>query len=217
MRGSRALSAMATYTWSKATDFGWTQDICCQQDINNLAAEKGLASQDQRHRFTTNVLYDLPFGRAQKGLVNKILGGWRSGALLIISSGFPGNPAVSGNLDNVPDNTDRPDRIGNGNVSNPTPDKWWDIAAFRKQAAFTFGNSGRNVLTGPGTFNIDFVTSKETRIGERKRVEFRAEFFNLTNTPNFGQPAADISNASFGKITSARTPRQMQLGLKLYF
>lgn len=206
MRGSRALSAMATYTWSKATDFGWTQDICCQQDINNLAAEKGLASQDQRHRFTTNVLYDLPFGRAQKGLVNKMLGGWRSGALLIISSGFPGNPAVSGNLDNVPDNTDRPDRIGNGNVSNPTPDKWWDIAPFRKQAAFTFGNSGRNVLTGPGTFNIDFVTSKETRIGERKRVEFRAEF-STSPTRRTSASRRRIFPMRVSERSPARAPR----------
>ena len=215
-RMARGLSALATYTWAKAMDFGWT-GTCCQQDINNLAAEKALASQDQRHRLTTNVLYDLPFGRGRKGLVDKLIGGWRGGALLTVSSGFPGNPAISGNPDNVPDNTDRPDRIGNGSVANPNPDKWWDLAAFRRQAAFMFGNSGRNVLTGPGTFNLDFITSKDTRIGERKRLEFRAEFFNLTNTPNFGQPAADIANANFGRITSARSGRQMQLGLKFYF
>ncbi|HWQ55457.1 MAG TPA: TonB-dependent receptor [Bryobacteraceae bacterium] len=216
-RMARGLSTLATYTWAKVTDFGWTQDICCQQDINNLAAEKGLASHDQRHRFTSNVIYDLPFGRGQKGWVNKLIGGWRSGGLLTITSGFPGNPTVSGNPDNVPDNTDRPNRVGEGSVANPSPNKWWDVTAFQKQAAFTFGNSGRNVLTGPGTFNIDFVASKDTAIGESKRLEFRSEFFNLTNTPNFGQPTADISNANFGKITSARSARQMQLGLKLYF
>ncbi|MBL8294110.1 MAG: TonB-dependent receptor, partial [Bryobacterales bacterium] len=184
---------------------------------NNLAAEKGVASHNQRHRFTANALYDLPFGRGQKGVVNKMIGGWRGGALLTIASGFPGNPAISGNPDNVPDNTDRPNRIGAGSVANPTPDKWWDVTAFQRQPAFTFGNSGRNVLTGPGTFNIDFVASKDTAIGERKRVEFRAEFFNMTNTPNFGQPTADIANANFGRITSARAARQVQLGLKFYF
>lgn len=216
-RMAHGLSAMSTYTWAKVMDFGWTQDICCQQDINNLAAEKAIASQDQRHRLTTNLLYDIPFGRDQKGFLNKLTGGWRTGTMLIVSSGFPGNPSISGNTDNVPDNTDRPNRIGNGSVSDPTPNKWWDVTAFQRQAAYTFGNSGRNVLIGPGTFNIDFVASKDTRIGEHKRLEYRAEFFNLTNTPNFGQPTADVSNASFGKITSARTPRQMQMGLKLYF
>ena len=216
-RMAHGLSVLGTYTWSKVIDFGWTQDICCQQDINNLAAEKALASQDQRHRFTTNVLYDFPFGRDQRGVLKKVIAGWRSGALMTIASGFPGNPAISGNPDNVPDNTDRPNRIGNGSVSNPSPDKWWDLTAFQKQAPFTFGNSGRNVLTGPGLFNIDFVVSKDTAIGERKRLEFRSEFFNLTNTPNFGQPSADISNVNFGRITSARSGRQMQMGLKLYF
>ncbi|MGJ5814544.1 TonB-dependent receptor domain-containing protein [Paludibaculum fermentans] len=216
-RMARGLSVLGTYTWAKVTDFGWTQDICCQQDINNLAAEKALASHDQRHRFTTNVLYDLPFGGDSRGVLKKVIAGWRSGALLTIASGFPGNPTVSGNPDNVPDNTDRPNRIGDGSVSNPSPNKWWDVTAFQKQAPFTFGNSGRNVLTGPGSFNIDFIVSKDTTIGESKRLEFRSEFFNLTNTPNFGQPSADISNANFGRITSARSARQMQMGLKLYF
>lgn len=216
-RMARGLSTLMAYTWSKAMDFGWTQDICCQQDINNLAAEKGLASHDQRHRFTANALYDLPFGRTPKGVVSRLIGGWRAGTLLTIASGFPGNPAISGNPDNVPDNTDRPNRVGVGSVANPTPDKWWDVTAFARQANFSFGNSGRNVLTGPGTFNIDLVISKDTAISETKRLEFRTEFFNFTNTPNFGQPTADIANANFGRITSARTPRQMQMGLKLYF
>lgn len=216
-RMASGLSLLTSYTWSKAIDFGWTQDTCCQQDIDNLAAEKGLASHDLRHRVTANALYDLPFGRNQKSLATKLIGGWRAGALMTIASGFPGNPSIAGNPDNVPDNTDRPDRIGDGSVPDPGPDRWWDVTAFRRQALYTFGNSGRNVLTGPGTFNIDFVASKDTAIGERKRLEFRAEFFNLTNTPNFGQPTADVSNANFGRITSAKTGRQGQLGLKLYF
>jgi hypothetical protein len=216
-RMSRGLSTLIAYTWSKAMDFGWTQDICCQQDINNLAAEKGLASHAQKHRLTANALYDLPFGRNRKGVLEAVTGGWRAGTLLTVASGFPGNPAISGNPDNVPDNTDRPNRIGNGSVANPTPDRWWDASAFARQPVFTFGNSGRNVLTGPGTFNIDFVVSKDTRIGERRRLEFRSEFFNFTNTPNFGQPTADIASANFGRITSARAARQMQMGMKFYF
>ncbi|MBI5396881.1 MAG: hypothetical protein HZA91_16420, partial [Verrucomicrobia bacterium] len=212
------------YTLAKNMDFGWTQDICCQQNIDNLAAEKALASQNQKHRWTANGIYELPFGKGKRfggnsgALVSKLIEGWRVGVLLTVASGFPGNPSISGNPDNVPDNTDRPNRIGSGSVDNPTIDRWWDATAFQKQALYTFGNSGRNVLTAPGTHSANLVTSKSTTLGERKRLEFRAEFFNFTNTPNWSAPSTtDISNPNFGKIFGAAAPREMQLGMKIYF
>ena len=223
-RLSRGVTFFSSYTLSKTMDFGWTQDICCQQNIDNLAAENALASQHQKHRFTANGLYELPLGKGKRygassgTFIAKLLEGWRVGAMLTVTSGFPSNPSVSGNPDNVPDNTDRPDRIGAGNVDNGTIDKWWDIAAFKRQALYTFGNSGRNVLTAPGTHSANLVTSKSTTVGETRRVEFRAEFFNFTNTPNFGAPSTtDVLNPNFGKIFGAAAPREMQLGLKLYF
>jgi hypothetical protein len=131
---------------------------------------------------------------------------------------MPSNPSVSGNPDNVPDNTDRPNRVGSGRVDNPTIDRWWDSTAFAKQSAYTFGNSGRNVLTAPGVATANLVTSKNTRIGETMRLEFRAEFFNFTNTPNFSAPSTtDVTNPNFGKIFSASTPREMQFGVKFYY
>ncbi len=222
-RFARGLAFFGSYTFSKAMDFGWTQDICCAQDQNNLAAERALASQDQRHRFTANGIYELPFGKGRRlwssppPVANLIVSGWRVGALLTLASGLPGNPSISSNRDNVPDNTDRPDRIGTGSVANPTVDRWWDPAAFRAQALYTFGNSGRNVLTSPGVRSANVVISKSTAVRERQQVEFRAEFFNFTNTPNFGVPTLDVANPNFGKIFSAGAPRQMQFGLKYYF
>jgi hypothetical protein len=224
-RYSQGLNLTAAYTWSKSMDFGWTQDACCQQDIDNLAAENGLSSQDQRHRFTANALYELPFGSGKRflgsahGVAGKLVEGWRIGTIATLQSGFPVNPAVSGNRDNVPDNTDRPDRIGNGMYPSDqrSPDHWFDPAAFAVPALYTFGSSGRNVLTAPGVVNFDLVAAKFTTIGENRRLEFRAEFFNVTNTPNFGAPVANISSTTFGKIFSAAAPRQIQLGLKFYF
>jgi len=222
-RFGHGLTFFSSYTFSKNMDFGWTQDICCQQDINNLAAEKALASQNQKHRWTANGLYELPFGKGKRffsgsgAVVSKLVEGWRVGSLLTVSSGFPANPSISGNPDNVPDNTDRPDRVGNGNLDNGTVDRWWDINAFRRQALYTFGNSGRNVLTAPGVYTANLVTSKVTTMGENKRLEFRAEFFNFTNTPNFSAPTTDVANPNFGKIFGASTPREMQFGLKFYF
>lgn len=215
-RFSRGLHFLGAYTWGKAMDFGWTQDSCCQQDIDNLAAEKGLAAHDIRHRFTSNVLYETPWKTGSRA-ANYVVAGWRLGAIATLHTGFPGNPAVSGNSDNVPDNTDRPDRIGRGDLPNPGLDGWWDPRAFRVQAPFTFGNSGRNVLTRPGQVNFDFIAGKMFPLRERKTIEFRAEFFNVTNTPAWGGPVENISNVTFGKIFSALTPRQVQFGLKYYF
>jgi outer membrane receptor protein involved in Fe transport len=222
-RFGQGFTLFASYTYSKTMDFGWTQDICCQQDINNLAAENALASQDQRHRVTANGMYELPFGRGRRfgtntsPLVSKIIGGWRVGALLTLASGLPANPSISGNPDNVPDNTDRPNRVANGNIDDPTVDRWWDPTAFQRQALYTFGNSGRNVLIAPGTRTANVVFTKSTQITESQRVEFRAELFNFTNTPNFGVPTTDVANPNFGKIFSAGPPRQLQFGLKYYF
>ncbi len=223
-RLGHGLTAMGTYTWAKTMDFGWTQDICCQQDINNLAAEKALASHDQRQRVTANAIYELPFGKGKRfgstapGWADKLMEGWRVGTSMTFATGMPSNPSVSGNPDNVPDNTDRPNRIGSGKVDNPTIDRWWDATAFVKQSAYMFGNSGRNVLTAPGVATANLVTSKNTRIKESMRLEFRAEFFNFTNTPNFSAPSTtDVTNPNFGKIFGASAPREMQFGLKFYY
>ena len=85
------------------------------------------------------------------------------------------------------------------------------------QPNYTYGNSGRNVLIGPGVTNLDFLLGKTFRLTERFRLQFRAESFNVTNTPAFGNPAANINAAGVGRITSAGEPRRVQFGLKLLF
>lgn len=222
-RYSSGFHFLGAYTWAKAMDHAWTQDACCQQDIDNLAAEKGLAPHDVRHRFTSNVIYELPFGKGKRWgagasrAARLAIEGWQLGVITALQTGNPGNVSVAGNLDNVPDNNDRPDRVGNGSLPNPTPDRWWDPAAFRPQRQFTFGNSGRHILTRPGLVNFDFITSKSIPVREQHRLELRFEFFNATNTPSFGGPSENISNANFGRVFSAGAPRQIQLGIKYYF
>jgi hypothetical protein len=94
----------------------------------------------------------------------------------------------------------------------------------RRTAQFVFGNSGRNILRGPGTKQLDFSLFKSFRLGENRRLQFRAEAFNALNTPQFNNPSSSIGFAGVAKITSAgsptvfqRTSRQVQLALKLYF
>ena len=122
----------------------------------------------------------------------------------------------------------RPDRIGDGRAADPTVEQWFDTTAFRRTAdsTGTFGTAGRNILRGPGQFNVDFSLIKTTRFG-RVDSELRIEAFNLLNHPQFAQPNGQLGNPGFGTITSmlsnpacascGTTERQIQLGLKLRF
>jgi hypothetical protein len=112
----------------------------------------------------------------------------------------------------------RADIVGDPKVSNPSNAQWFNPAAFAVPAPFTYGNSARNMLFGPGFFGWDAAVFKQTRLTERVSLEFRAESFNVLNHPTFGLPASNISvPATVGRITSASDPRATQFGLRLAF
>ena len=96
-------------------------------------------------------------------------------------------------------------------------DRWFDLAAFTIPPQYTYGNSGRNILFGPGLRSADLKLGKNFYFSERYRLEFRAEMFNFTNTPAFGLPNASVNLAQAGQIRSAGEPRRIQFGLKFYF
>jgi hypothetical protein len=112
---------------------------------------------------------------------------------------------------------DRPNLIGDARLSNPTPERWFNTAAFVIPPFGSFGNSGRNILDGPGYQNLNFSLVKNTAIKENINLQLRAEFFNLFNHPNFGLPDNFLGSPSFGSILSADSPRRIQFGLKLVF
>jgi hypothetical protein len=113
---------------------------------------------------------------------------------------------------------DRPDRIADGALSDPSVDRWFDPAAFTTPAQFTYGDAGRNILYGPGRVNVDLSIFKEFAVSQAVRLQFRAECFNLLNTAQFDLPNATIGTAAAGTITSiVGTPRQLQFGLKALF
>ena len=95
--------------------------------------------------------------------------------------------------------------------------KWFDTTAFSIPTAATFGNAGRNTLSGPGYWNLDLSLSKRFNITERFRAELRGEAFNLTNTPHFNNPTSALDSTQFGEVRSAFGERQIQLGIKLLF
>jgi hypothetical protein len=119
-----------------------------------------------------------------------------------------------------------PNRTGTGKIADPSIQRWFNTGDFVSPGNYIFGNSGRNILFGPGTKQVDFSVFKDFAFNESasRRLQFRAEAFNVLNTPQFNNPNAQIGNAAAGTITSAgapllyqRTSRQLQLALKLYF
>ena len=111
---------------------------------------------------------------------------------------------------------DRPNVVGNPHVSNPGPQAWFNTAAFSVPPG-QFGNAGRNILSGPGLETINFSIVKNTHVTERLNIQFRAEFFNLLNHPNFNLPDNFIGSPTFGQLVSAGDPRRIQFALKFLF
>jgi hypothetical protein len=227
-RFSQGLTFITTYTFSKAmTDApsfrSTAQESDTAMDPTNLALEWGRMGWDARHRFTTGYVYELPFGRGT-GLLNKIAGGWQLNGIVQLQSGNPFTIGVSGDIANIGapnNNTNRANYVG-GDPDLPgdqrTTERWFNTAAFATPATFTFGNVGRNTVDGPGLVSIDASLAKNTFVTERVNAQFRAEFFNMPNHPNYNTPGRFVNTPQFGTVVGQRTSaRQIQLALKLVF
>jgi hypothetical protein len=218
-RYARGLTFLASYAYSKTIALGDTASV---QNPLDWAAERAVSSQDMTHHFVGSAVYELPFGRGKtfgahwNGVTNAILGGWSVSPIASVDSGFPLNLSVRGKPSNTGQN-DRPNVVGDWHLSSPTVQEWFNTAAFVKNAKYTYGNAGRNILRGPGLFNLDLAAHKSFRITERLTAQLRLESFNSTNTPALGNPNTQVGNITFGQISSAGTPRDNQIGLKILF
>ncbi len=253
------------YTYSKALGEGYgrnegggaTQNT--YQNPRNRAAEKQRYGFDFRHSAIINFLYELPVpGSLNQGFAKYLFGGWQTNGIVVLRSGLPFTVSQNNTINTV-EAPVRPDRLQNGKLDNPTVNKWYDPDAFRVvtcqqpgnantdagRALNTYltqfchyGSAGQAILEGPGFKNVDFSVIKNIPIREQFRLQFRAEIFNLFNTPQFGTPVAGLSAAPLflptvaggafptqvtpsrgpGSITGIIAPmRQMQFGLKLLF
>ncbi len=226
-RYRQGLTMLASYTWAHTIDFtqGTLDDAAGTgpQDNWNLRRNRGNSVYDVRQRFVLSGVYDLPAGRGRKwlnmeGPVDWILGGWQVGSILFVRAGMPFTPTINTDISNT-GTTNRPDRLGNGSLpaGERSVRRWFDVTAFAIPRQYTYGNTGRNVLTGPGYRGMDLKIGKNFTFGEGRRVEFRCEMFNFSNTPHFDQPNTNVNIAQGGTITSAQAPRQIQLGLKFVY
>jgi hypothetical protein len=183
-----------------------------------VGAYRGVADFNVPHRFVLNYLWQLP--SPKQGVSKALLGGWQTTAIWNWQSGFPltitsgedrALTSIGNDLADVVKKASQTSGARGARIA-----KWFDTSAFTSARLGTFGNSGRNILQGPGTFNIDFSAHKAFTIRERLRLQYRAEFFNVLNHTLLNNPDTGVVNSNFGRITGARDPRIL-MALKLIF
>jgi len=223
-RRAHGLGFLASYTYSHSLDEG-TGSPGSILNPYNIRSDYGNSDLNVPNRFVASATYLLPFKAS--GKLNSVVQGWQVNAILNYFDGLPfsvGSPSGVG--DGLTPRAELASGVGNGSLpsNQRTLAKWFNTSAFTAAPAGQWGNSGRNILQGPGTKTIDFSFFKNTRLAEGNNLQIRAEFFNLLNTPQFNNPGATAGTSSIGIITSAgseptfqRIERQIQLAAKLSF
>ena len=225
-RFTGGLLLTSAYTWGKGMSFQRGDDGTLDFYVNprrNYAR----TDFDRTHTFVSSFVYDLPFGVGKrwlsKGLSSRILGGWQTNGILTLMSGLPVTLTASAAGLNLPGAVQtvnqiaplvRPEGIGTGAF-------WFNPSSFASPAPLTFGNTGINISNGPGFYDLDFSLFKNISINERFRLQLRAEAFNATNTPQYGNPGTSNTGSTFGRVTgycsASCGARDLQLGVKLLF
>lgn len=221
-RSSKGLTFTTAYTFSRLIeDAGAVFDSAVltgpvanfqAADSFNKRLEKDVSTGSVPHILSIGFVYELPFR-------NRITGGWQFAGIARAQSGSPIAVTQATNLNAFAGfGIQRPNRLTDPALPSDVRStaRWFNTAAFAQAPQFTIGNSSRNPVVGPGYKTLDLMLGKTFTLTERLRTEFRAEAFNLTNTPPLGNPNGSFGNAAFGTITTALDPRVFELVLKLH-
>ena len=228
-RFSHGLNFLANYTFAKFID-----DVNAAQEIGQVGggiqnlydrrAEKALAGNDVRNRFVLSSVYELPVGKGRRWLARgfgaMVLGGWNVGAIALLQAGSPyGLVTQTSNTNAFNPGSQRVNVLRDPALpsSERSVERYFDTTAVAAPAPYTFGNSGRALLTGPGIRNLDMSLLKNHRFRENWNLQFRLESLNVLNHANFEEPGRALGSAGFGVISAARDPRILQLGLRFEF
>jgi hypothetical protein len=220
-RFSRGFSVNANYTRSKSIDqgSGAGTDWPAFTDNNDFNFDRGPSDFNVPNRFVLSWVWDLPPVSGGAGAVRVITNNWNFSGILTRQSGMPFT-IFSGEDNSLTGNgLDRADQVGN--PARPSGvsavDEYFNTAAFIPNAIGTYGNIGRNSLSGPGLFDIDVSASKSIPVVKSTNVILRADIFNVFNHPNFHNPDGRFTDGTFGMITSANDPRILQFSAKYVF
>lgn len=229
-RMQHGVSIGGSYTFSKSIDnassIGGGGTVVAQ-DPTNLAAERGLSSFDQRHRFTADYLWELPFGHdkhwlADNGILRDIFGDWQWGGDWTIASGLPFTPRIQNNPQDVSRGTPgtlRPNVTGQPvSLANPGVLEWFNTAAFVVPPNGQFGNARRNSIEGPSHIVFNMSLTKAIPIKEGRVLDLRAQASNVFNTPYFTGLGTLVNSRTYGQITAADPGmRSLQLSARFHF
>ena len=225
-RFSRGLTFQTAYTYGRAIDEVLTSAAFATvtqnglQNPNNRSAERGRGDFDIQQRLVGSFLYEIP---SPQGFIRNVIGGWELGSIITLQEGRPFHVDAGRDRSLTAVRHDRSQIVGNPALpSNRSRGEkilhWFDAESFALAPVGSFGNSGRNNLQGPGLFNLDVSLRKKFSINERHSVDFRVDFFNLPNNPNFGTPRrGSATDRRLGQITGAGAGRIGQFSLKYIF
>jgi trimeric autotransporter adhesin len=227
-RLTQGIAVGASYTLSKSIDdassIAGAGGTVAQND-QDLAAERGLSSFDQRHRFTADFSYELPFGEGKPwltaGAASALFGHWVVNGNLQLASGTPYTATVVGAVADVARGTNGTLRANyNGapiSLTDPTAALFFNTAAFSIPAPGTFGNAGRNTIIGPGTSTLNFGLTKNIAFGQTRGLSIQVLANNLLNDVQFASIDTNLASPTFGRVTAVRPMRRVQITTRFRF
>jgi len=219
-RFANGVALLLSYTHSKMIDIG---NNGYRDPVVNRNLDRGLSQYNAPNRFVGSWNYQVPFGPGRrwfaKGIGATIVGGWEINGITTFQSGFSLTPGLSVNNCVCGNNAARPNISGDPMNGPQSLGQWFNTGVFSIPAQYTIGNAGRGLITGPHTVSTDLNAGKRFALPWREgmNLEFRAEFYNVFNHPQFANPDTTLGNANFGKITGGVNPRKGQLAMKLYW
>jgi hypothetical protein len=222
-RFSHNFTSLTNYTYSHCIGDGdFTGELTgpLYQNPNNRAADRGNCGFDRRHIFNNSLVVTSP--RFGNKMVQHLAGDWQVSGILSVSTGEFFNILTGTDRSLTGVGLDRPNVVGNYQLSNASFNRWFNPTAFQANPLGTFGNAGHNIMLGPKTVNVDMGVVRQFPLRERLKLEFRGEAFNIINHANMDMSTTGslhnrISDGIFGSITGAADPRILQFALKLHF
>ncbi len=187
---------------------------------------RGLSTTNMTHMLNGLFVYQIPIGKGRQflnssALVDGFLGGWQLSSLFQFHTGTPFTLNMgSANLSSALSGAWRPNRVASGHIKNPNIGSWFDVNAFQQPAPYTFGDSGRNILTGPGWKQVDLSVAKSFGFAFKDiplSLQLKLDAVDALNSPNFGMPNGAIGTSDAGTITTANTNRKLQIGASMTF